>query len=77
MKSPHDIGRESWVWGEQGALERRYSPHKVGEEALAEWIPSSAIKRSNPWNPWMKWLLSLNSFISQFLRDLPSEIAVF
>ena len=48
MWSPDDIGRESWVWGEQETLEIVQSPHKVGEEALAEWIPSSAIKRSNP-----------------------------
>ena len=34
--SPHDIGRESWVWEEQGALWIGDSPHKVGEEALAE-----------------------------------------
>ena len=39
MWSPHDIGRESWVWEEQEALQIVQSPHKVGEEALAEWIP--------------------------------------
>ena len=33
----HDIGRESWVWEEQEALWVVDSPHKVGEEALAEW----------------------------------------
>ena len=31
-------------------------PHKVGEEALAEWIPLSEGKRSGPW---VKWLLLL------------------
>ena len=39
MWSPHNIGRESWVWEEQEALWIVNSPHKVGEEALAEWIP--------------------------------------
>ena len=39
--SPRDIGRESWVWEEQEALWMVDSPHKVGEEALAEWIPLS------------------------------------
>ena len=33
-----------------------HSPHKVGEEALAEWIPWSEEKRSGPW---VKWLLLL------------------
>ena len=34
MWCAHDIGRESWVWGEQEALWKMSSPHKVGEEAL-------------------------------------------
>ena len=54
--SPRDIGRESWVWEERGALEEVGSPHKVGEEALAEWIPLSERIRSGPW---VKWLLLL------------------
>ena len=33
---PHDIGRDSWVWGEQEALEMMKSPHEVGDEALTE-----------------------------------------
>ena len=33
MWCPHDIGRDSWVWGEQGALGIMSSPHEVGEEA--------------------------------------------
>ena len=41
MYSLHDIGRESWVWEEQEALKNVNSPHNVGEEALAEWIPLS------------------------------------
>ena len=41
MRCPHDIGRESWVWGEQGTLEMMSSPHEVGEEPLAEMIPWS------------------------------------
>ena len=52
--SRHAIGRESWVWEEQEALWMVDSPHKVGEEALAEWIPLSEGKRSGPW---VKWLL--------------------
>ena len=54
MWSLRDIGRESWVWEEQEALWIVDSPHKVGEEALAEWIPLSEGKRSGPW---VKWLL--------------------
>ena len=41
MKCLHDIGRDSWVWGEQETLEMMNSPHKVGEEALTERIPLS------------------------------------
>ena len=36
MWCPHDIGRDSWVWGEQGALYTIHSPHEVGEEALTD-----------------------------------------
>ena len=36
MMCPHDIGRDSWVWGEQETLYMMSSPHKVGEEALSE-----------------------------------------
>ena len=36
MWCPHDIGRDSWVWGEQETLYMMNSPHKVGEEALSE-----------------------------------------
>ena len=33
MWCPHDIGRDSWVWGEQGTLGIMNSPQEVGEEA--------------------------------------------
>ena len=33
MWCPHDIGRDSWVWGEQETLWIINSPHEVGEEA--------------------------------------------
>ena len=46
--SPHDIGRESWVWEEQEALWSVDSPHKVGEEALAEWIPLCGRETERP-----------------------------
>jgi len=36
MWCPHGIGRDSWVWGEQGALRIMNSPHEVGDEALSE-----------------------------------------
>jgi len=39
MWCPHDIGRDSWVWGEQETLLMMNSPHEVGEEPLAEMIP--------------------------------------
>ena len=41
MWCPHDIGRDSWVWGEQGALRIMNFPHEVGDEALAERISLS------------------------------------
>ena len=41
MWCPHDIGRDSWVWGEQGTLEMMGSPHEVGDEALTERRPLS------------------------------------
>ena len=41
MWCPHDIGRDSWVWGEQGTLEMMNSPHEVGDEAFTVWIPLS------------------------------------
>ena len=36
MWCPHDIGRDSWVGGEQATLEMMNSPHEVGEEPLTE-----------------------------------------
>ena len=41
MWCPHDIGRDSWVWGEQEALYKIISPHKVGEEAVTDVSSSS------------------------------------
>ena len=41
MWCPHDIGRDSWVWGEQGTLRSINSPPEWGEEALTERIPLS------------------------------------
>ena len=39
MWCPHDIGRDSWVWGEQEALKMMSSPHELGEVALTERSP--------------------------------------
>ena len=36
MWCPHDIGRDSWVWGEQETLYNIISPHEVGEEAVTD-----------------------------------------
>ena len=41
MWCPHDIGRDSWVWGEQDALYNIISTHKVGEEAVTDVSPLS------------------------------------
>ena len=41
MWCPHGIGRDSWVWGEQGTLEMMSSPHELGDEALIERRPLS------------------------------------
>ena len=41
MWCPHDVGRDSWIWGKQEALWTMISPHEVGEEALAERISLS------------------------------------
>ena len=48
MWCPHDIGRDSWVWGEQETLYTVDSPHEVGEEALTERSPLSG--EPVPWN---------------------------
>ena len=45
MWCPHDIGRDSWVWGEQETLYIMHSPNEVGEEALAEMISLSGGNR--------------------------------
>ena len=37
----HDIGRDSWVWGEQEALEMMNSPHELGDEARINGRPLS------------------------------------
>ena len=36
MWCPQDIGRDSWVWGEQETLYNIISPHEVGEEAVTD-----------------------------------------
>ena len=41
MWCPRDIGRDSWVWGEQKALCTMHSPHEVGDEALIDRRPLS------------------------------------
>ena len=41
MGCPHNIGRDSWVWGEQETLWKMNSPHEVGEEPLTEKMPLS------------------------------------
>ena len=38
---PHDVGRDSWVWGEQGTLEMMISPYEVGDDVLIERRPLS------------------------------------
>ena len=48
MKCPHNIGRDSWVWGEQETLGKTNSPHEVGEEPFTERSPLSG--DSVPWN---------------------------
>ena len=35
----HDIGRDSWVRGEQEALKMMNSPHELGDEAPTERSP--------------------------------------
>ena len=41
MWCPHDIGRDSWVWGEQETLYNIISPHEVGDEAVIDRRPLS------------------------------------
>ena len=41
MWCPGDIGRDSWVWGEQETLWPMNSPHEVGDEPLTEGSPLS------------------------------------
>ena len=64
MWCPHDIGRDSWVWGEQETLYTIHSPHEVGEEALPKRRPLSG--ESVPWNG-LRWLLLLLLFSWFFL----------
>ena len=41
MKCRNDIGRDSWVWAEQGlGIAKQNSPQELGEEALAECSPT-------------------------------------
>ena len=54
MWCPHDIGRDSWVWGEQETLYNIISPHEVGEEALTDEDHVVVRKRGGPL---VKWLL--------------------
>ena len=49
MWCPHDIGRDSWVWGEQGTLEMMNSPHEVGDESLDGSEPIVERKRGGLW----------------------------
>ena len=60
MWCPHDIGRDSWVWGEQETLCNILSPHEVGEEALTDVDQVVVRKRGGPW---VKLLLLLNAII--------------
>ena len=39
MWCPQDIGRDSWVWGEQEALKMINSPHELGDETPSERSP--------------------------------------
>ena len=48
MWCPHDIGRDSWVWGEQETLCNILSPHEVGEEALTDVDHLVGRKRGGP-----------------------------
>ena len=49
MWCPHDIGRDSWVWGEQETLYNIISPHEVGEEAVTDLDSLVVRKRGGPW----------------------------
>ena len=41
VKCRNDIGRDSWVWAEQGlGVAKQNSPQELGEEALAAWSPT-------------------------------------
>ena len=59
MWCPHDIGRDSWVWGEQGTLGMINSPHEVGDEAFHRVDPVDRRKRGGPWVRWLLLLLLL------------------
>ena len=59
MWCPHDIGRDSWVWGEQGTRAMMNSPREVGDEALTVWNTAVGRKRGGPWVRWVALLLLL------------------
>ena len=48
MWCPHDIGRDSWVWGEQEPLWTMNSPDAVRDEALADSIFLLGRTRDDP-----------------------------
>ena len=64
MWCPHDIGRDSWVWGEQEALEMLNSPHEVGEEAVSKRSPLSG--EPVPWNGGVMVVESYHFFINNY-----------
>ena len=49
MKCPHDIGRDSWVWGEQETLLMMNSPDECGGRTLRREERLVGRKRGGPW----------------------------
>ena len=49
MWCPHDIGRDSWVWGEQETLWIMDSPHELGGRSPHREDLVVGRKRGGPW----------------------------
>ena len=62
MWCPHDIGRDSWVWGKQETLWMMNSPHEVGEEALSK---RSSLSGGNGW-PVDKMIVIVVVFVESY-----------
>ena len=63
MWCPHDIGRDSWVWGEQETLWMMNSPPELGGRSPHQEDLPVGRKRGVPWVRWLLLLLCKTLFL--------------